>query len=516
MVASDDVIAQLRAELSRQNGPARTGSLIRLGQALFERYSRAGPGQAAALPELDAAIEAMNEAYGYLEISDPLRGQVAGLLGWFLAARHGAHTGVDRDRDTGIHVLDEALRFPSLPPPLRATVQLLLGQLYLMRAAQGLQSLQLTMSAIQGGMGESSVSDLNRAVAHLRDVLAGPPISAEVNSAAEQMLTMAEAFQSLFSGMGGGIAGVDLGRIMQAFTHLQGLQEHFRSRFTTGVGAVVPPPAGLVKLPVADADELARLDPLDRPVAVFHGTESLAPAGSQEAPVTEQRPIASPTVGRAKPDDFRRALRDQLASIADKSDEHAPLWSLAAAALSGSEPPVDAVDEAVAFATLLTEQDPADPLTTAIDRFCLAVALRLRARLDGDAPADALAGARNLLGAAKSIPPAHPAAVTVLLALGAFIEPRLPFAGAFGDVAAGFADRADVIIASCDAAGGELATAHALRCLCRAATVLASGTVDGLSELDRVIATVPVEYPWHSQIQAAGQAAMLMRTTRTA
>src|SRR4051794_32147850 len=95
-----DPIAQLRAELAHLSGPARLGDLVRLGQALLDQYWRVGPGRPQALPVLNDAVAALDEAYRYLELTDPMRGQVAALLGWVLGARHGAHGGGEQDRTT--------------------------------------------------------------------------------------------------------------------------------------------------------------------------------------------------------------------------------------------------------------------------------------------------------------------------------------------------------------------------------------------------------------------------------
>ena len=75
-----------------------------------------------------------------------------------------------------------------------------------------------------------------------------------------------------------------------------------------------------------------------------------------------------------------------------------------------------------------------------------------------------------------------------------------------------FADRADVVIACGVPNGADLVTAHALRCVCRVAEDLTAGSVDSLAELERAVATVPVEYPWRSQLRAAVEAARLIPT----
>src|SRR5689334_9645888 len=101
----DTTVAALREELSRLSGPARLPALARLGKQYTDNYWRAGPGRPGALADLDAAIETMDEAYSLVGPADPARGQLAAQLGYLLAARHGAHGGGHRDRDTGLHVL---------------------------------------------------------------------------------------------------------------------------------------------------------------------------------------------------------------------------------------------------------------------------------------------------------------------------------------------------------------------------------------------------------------------------
>lgn len=67
------------------------------------------------------------------------------------------------------------------------------------------------------------------------------------------------------------------------------------------------------------------------------------------------------------------------------------------------------------------------------------------------------------------------------------------------NVANGFADRYDAVIAAgAVKEGADLATLHALRCLCRGE--------DG-ADLQRAVGTVPVGYPWLSQLREAAHAA---------
>ena len=172
-------------------------------------------------------------------------------------------------------------------------------------------------------------------------------------------------------------------------------------------------------------EALAAADPLDRPVAVVHGTES----SSIGRPATDriQAMAADPqTTARDEPDELRQALHARLASLVVDPDRQGPIWLVATAALNQAEPAIDAVDEAVALATVLVDHADAVPLTAAIDRFLLAVTLCLRSRLDGDADADRVAGAESLLAAFRTVPPEHPAAIAMLLALGAFLDDEHP------------------------------------------------------------------------------------------
>jgi hypothetical protein len=179
-------------------------------------------------------------------------------------------------------------------------------------------------------------------------------------------------------------------------------------------------------------------------------------------------------------------------------------WALGIALLRPTTPvpASEDVDELVALASLVVDGDTAAaPETGAVDRLLLAVSLHLRHRLDGpDEQADRIAGAEALVAAAQMIPLDHPAAVATLGAAGAFLDPGRPFGGALDLPCGSLADRVDVAIATGAAdAGADLATLHALRCLCRAA---ADDLDDGI-DLQRVVGTVPVEYPWLANLRAA-------------
>src|SRR5205823_3080867 len=157
------------------------------------------------------------------------------------------------------------------------------------------------------------------------------------------------------------------------------------------------------------------------------------------------------------------------------------------------EPAIDVVDDLVALATMAVEAGG-----TAVDRFVLAVTLHLRDRLDDDGDrADAVAGAESLLAAVRALPAGDPAATTMLLSLGAFLDEQRPFGGPLEPVAGEFADRIDAVIAAGVADASDLAALHALRCLCRAAETVA--------EFRR--AAVPPDYPWRNVLKTAAQEA---------
>jgi hypothetical protein len=503
-----DAVSRLRARLATLSGPAQTGTLGQLAQALQERYWRTGPGSPAGLPDLSAAIDALNEAYGYLDRGNALRGQVAAMRGWLLGIRHVAHGGSERDRETGIHLLEESLTFPNLSPAFGATVRLVLGQLYFARVAQSMQSAGFALASGRDRLAPASKADMDRAVTCFREVLAAETISDEITAAARSMLTVAEAMQTMLSGLGGGIAGLDFSGMMEVLAVLQKMKDQAGGAGTAGLGGSY---AALVSrlphLPLPDPDALAALDPLDRPVALIHGPEPSAPPTQRV-----RQPAATAPVYR---DPLRRALHDKVSAMTKDHSGSTEIWASATAVLlpDAPQPEIEAVDECVALATVVVDGEPAaDPVTAGIDRFLLAVSLYLRHSLENaghDAGSgDRLAGAENLLAAAQAIPPKHPAAVAILLALGAFLDERRPLDSVLDVVAAGFAERADAVIATGTAKGADLASAHALRCVCRAAAALRSGTFAELAELERAVATVPLDYPWRSRLQAAaGEAA---------
>src|SRR5262245_9541313 len=123
--SGDMSIDRVRDELARMpDGPARLASLLELGRELLAEYNRVGPARPQAKPYLDEAIDTFDKAYAILQPGDAARGHVAAMLGLALAGRFGTHGGSQRDCDTGIHVLEEALSFPSLVPTHRAMARI--------------------------------------------------------------------------------------------------------------------------------------------------------------------------------------------------------------------------------------------------------------------------------------------------------------------------------------------------------------------------------------------------------
>jgi hypothetical protein len=457
--------------------------LTRLGQALAERYWRTGLASPAGLPDLDAAVAALEEAYGYMRDGDGLRGQLAGQLGWLMAARHSVHTEDEQDRESGIKLLEEALAAGNLSAFLRTMSRMQLGQLCLSRATPILMSPGMAMNLMNGQVPPDIAAHVNRAVECFRMVLADESANEVVIEAAEGMLAVAETMQTLVSGGAG--AGLDLQRLMDAMAKLQNLKDRFTRGGAPGLGA-----GGTASfLSFTDFQDILNMDSMDRPLTFMQ-----QPTGEDERKPVERpvrRPVADPTPPDG--DQLRRSLRDSL--FGPNAED--PSWALAAALLlpDARPPEVAVVDEAVALARMVVDAEQGD----AEDWFVLAVVLYLRDRLDdGGDDADRVAGAESLLTAVRKVPLEHPAATTMLRALGAFLEEDRPLGGVLDIVADGFADRLDAAItagAAEDAAA--LASLHALRCLCRAA--------DALAELGR--AAVPPDYPWQNTLKAATRVA---------
>lgn len=408
-------------------------ALVERGAGLTNRYVTAGPGTPAGVPHLEAAIDAFEEAYRRLEPDHGLRGQVAGQLGWLYGIRHLAHQGDPGDRTKGIHLLDESLQFPNLPPVLEGGNRIVLGQLLLAGASGGMRSPDAVMRMMQGG-GSADLSDVDRAIAEFRKVIEGPPISADLTATAQTLLTVAEALR----GMLGGAGGLDFGRMGQAFAAMQNFQQRAGggvvpppmpdlSAFTHTIPpqptsapppqptTTAPPPATTTTTappPATTAPPQAAAIPAQPrgrreagPVAVIDGP---AP---EEGPLPRRRPAPEPVPTAA-------ALRTQLA-------QHLPAGGLGALLERDADP--SAVDDRVAMAAALAEADGAGPA----DLLALAVTLIARHDADGgsgwsDGLDDLRAAADTLNRAAPDVPSLSAADVRLAVAVAERLDAALP------------------------------------------------------------------------------------------
>lgn len=400
---TDDDLEALRADLARHTGTARTRPLITLGNALAERYWRVAPGTSAGEPYLNEAIHVIDEAYGYLEPGQFLRGQVASQLGWLIGNRHAVHGGPEQDRERGIRLLEEALTFPQLPQMLQTLARLVLGQLLLSRAIRSLQSGDSAMRVMRSGLSGEEAADADRAVECFRQVVDGPAAVAESTVVARMMLTVAEGLRALAGGLGGGLGSLDITPMIQALAALQNAQQQ---------GAMRMPGYPLGFTPsFLDADKLGTVDPIERPVAVVDG----APPATSPPPPPQQpaKPPVSATTLRA-------ALLGKLpgrgfAAILSLLSEGARI------------PAIDTVDELVALGSSLVEA----PGAVGTDHLLLAVTLYLRSRVDGggwgdNGADDTRAAGDSLLAAAVALVAESADAVAVAFRLATVLDERLP------------------------------------------------------------------------------------------
>ncbi|MFI6232726.1 hypothetical protein ACIBD9_04080 [Micromonospora sp. NPDC050784] len=466
-------ITKLRGELSGADGPAQLPTLLRLGQELTKEYWRAGPGRPAALSDLSSAIEVWDKAYRLLDANDPARGQIAVFLGWLLSTRHGAHGGGPKDRDTGIFVLSEALTFTNLPPTLAAMARLSLGQLFLGRATEALNP-AAARAGFLGGLPPDSRKDADEAARLFREIIDGPPLSAEISAAARTLLTLVESIQPL---LGGDLARFDLGKIMEALSILQRLQQ-------TGMPSV----------------SWVLGDSLDYPITVMQGAAHLRPT------VPPRRPAPAPAVS-TDPSSAREAARDRLASLV--ADPGIPVWEQARALLIAGPSAVAAGDLDAfvgAAANAVDAEEGGEPVEQGLDRLLAATGLCLRQSRDGsgwgDDDEDAidgtlLAAAAQLLAAAGAVPPDHPAAIVVVEALGGLLDDARPLSGAITEIA-------DTLFSYAEKIPSRPPTVIALAQLCR--TVIALRTKAPIDP-DAFAAAVPADHPWqHALSTAVGHA----------
>ncbi|MFI1993850.1 hypothetical protein [Actinoplanes sp. NPDC020271] len=357
-----DELDGLRRELARHTGPARTPHLHELARMLTDRYWRIGPGNAAALPDLSEAIEALTEELGWFAADDALRATVAAHLGTLLGTRHLGHHGPDSDRESGIVLLTEALANPRLPFGPSVLGRLTLGQLHL-KVAIGSPLTGGMLPALRPGGGRQ-VEAARRAAGSFRTVLDGPELTPQVTSITRNLLAMAESFVDAFGGRGVNPAAI--GRAARSF------QQAHKEWRELGMGSILTAPA-----------RLSRTGPLDRPVPLIEGDED-----------TTEQPRRSPPPPVTKSPDPRQALHRLL-----------DLFPYAGAGALTTKPAVPLADELVALATTVLHSGGG---TTPADHLPLALGLTLRARADdGPGAADDLAEARTSLrtAAAGELPP---------------------------------------------------------------------------------------------------------------
>ncbi|XVV04479.1 hypothetical protein ACQPW3_03420 [Actinosynnema sp. CA-248983] len=470
MSSVDGVITRLRAELGGLAGAARVEPLSRLGQALVQRFTQNGLAAPTALSDLNDAVAAFEEVLTHVGERDPLRANVVMLLGFALSARN-SYMKDGRDLDASIEHLGGALESAGIPPASAAGARMMLGQQYLTRAMSRMATGQSMIGMLTAAAGRTEIPDVDRAVECFRAVVDGPAISDDFRDMAQMSLEMAEAVRAI---LGGSPGGYDLGNMMAAMGKLQELQQRFGSGGKPGYG----PFRFEDVFNFSNPGRLLNMDPLDHPVAVVEGT--VEETGSRASAPVEPEPEPEPV-------DLRGVLRKRL-GLAE------PVWESAAGLLVADVPAVDVVDEVVAIAgTVVDEDDDAD----VVDWFLVAVTLHLRHRLDpgGD---DRRAGADALLTAARKAPADHPALPVVLRSLGAFLDADRPLGGVLDAVAAGFAGRFDAVLAG----GGvtdpdEWADLHALRCVCRAAWAVA--------EAGRAVDRLSPGYPWPGPLKAAAR-----------
>lgn len=453
-----DTIAALKAQLAGLTGPARCRPLAELGATYAERYWRTGVGSPAARPDLDAAIDAMNEAYGYLEVNDPFRGLVAGGLGQQLATRYTTHQSEERDAETAIHLFEESLSFPDQPPMAPLIAKLMLAQLLLGRATKVMQSAMANaFTLMRDGLPAGGRADVDRAEGLLREVVGGASMNADLANSAKVMLPMAEAIKTMFGALSGG--GLDVNRMQQAMGAMQqamgqagNLATGYRNSGANPFAAnpfagnpfagtpFAPGGAGGVPPQILHADAVAAREPLDYPVPVITGSEPpvTEPAVPRQRDAVRVPELDLDTARR----DLRAAMRAAAPPAPGDSDDPA---SLARALLATGALDRPLIDDLVARAAVIVDAPgavdaDAGSAVRAVDRFLLGVALYLRARDDAAAGSDGWGGtagdaddfravATALLTAAADLPAGHPVAATIPDLLHAAAGSGLPVRG---------------------------------------------------------------------------------------
>lgn len=357
-----DEIEKLKAELAGLTDQARTLPLLRLGKEYMDRFWRTGPLAPAARPAIEGCVNAIKEALGYLHEGDPLGVTAGAMLGIAYAWRSAAYGDTGNDVDEGIRLLAPAVESPLLKAGMVMVAKPVLGQLYASRAIRGLVPASGNMlAAARTGPPAEAAADVERATECFQAVLA-MPTPPEVTASAQAMLTMTDSLRTLLSAFGSGPLGVDLSKVMAAFTTLQQMQQNrgdFPGWSAWHVG------------------KLLDLDVIDRPVVIVEGRQP-----TEEYVMPTQEPLAVDVEA------MRRELRELV-----------PEGSLVQLLRSAEVPKW--IDEFVALATGVvygTEQP------SGTDHLLLAAGLFLRGRRD-DSSGDAEAAAESVRTAAGMLPP---------------------------------------------------------------------------------------------------------------
>lgn len=394
---TDETITRLRADLAGKTGSERAMALMRLAQEHMNLFWRIGPGTPASRPHLDEGLTVIEEAYELFGPQDTMRGQVGLLYGVMFGWKNALGSGTERDRERAIELVEQSFTVGGVPPFQQATGRVMLGQLYMERATRPLQTQEMMMQAMTGGLPKASIDDLDRAADCFREVIKAS-MNAEMTNTATAMLSMCELFRDLLGGIGPGFGGMDLGRMSTALSTLQGMQAKGFGLNLAGPG--IQPGMNLMDM----TKTLINMDPLDRPVPVIHGPEPDQPFEATAPPPTVSVDV--------------EALRRQLTElISVDGNGYGSIISL----LRTEQMP-SWIDDAVSLATRVVHA--AEP-AVGTDHLLLAVALILRSRRDGDGgwdeddaiDSDVEAAVESLLAAASTVPGEQPEATALLLQL---------------------------------------------------------------------------------------------------
>jgi hypothetical protein len=392
----------LRARRKNLSGPARARPLLELTQKLADRYMRIGPGKPAALPVLDEAIVAIDEAYAYFVPGDALRPAVAGTRGWLHGTRHLAHLGAGDDLAIGIEQLEEGLRSPGLAPMMFAMCQITLGQLYMSGVSRFLQSPDISARIISGDIPASAAGEVDRAAACFESVAGSTTVPPEARQAAQILIRMCGALRTIVTPANPGDGVVALNRVMDAMAVLREIHEE-QSALLTVPGAVGS---------FYNAEKLADQPLIDRPVAFVE---------YDDGPSTEQPAPTRPSPSR-DPDQPARARRELRALVSAGGDLFEALEALLH---PGAAPPrAGMVDEMVALATEVADAGATRP----VDDLLLAAALCLRTGVAGGngLRRDLDEAVEALLRAASAPRPPTPEALRVMRRIAAVADSALP------------------------------------------------------------------------------------------